>query len=105
MAKTEHDTAVSTKGTRDELGRFVAGNAGSMKKFTNREDLVEAVAKYLDSCDGKNHPTMTGLALTLGFRGRTSLVNYQKEEGYEFAFDIIQFAKMKIEEYLEQHLL
>ena len=91
---------------RDELGRFVKGNEGISKRYKEPEKLMDDVIKYLESCrDAEKNPTMTGLALSLGFRSRRSLVNYQTEEGYEKFFHVISYAKMKIEEYLEERLL
>jgi len=91
---------------RDELGRFMEGNSCSLKKFESRDVLMQEVINYLENCNAsKKNPTMTGLALSLGFRSRRSLLNYEKESGYEFAFEVISYAKMKIEEFLEERLL
>lgn len=93
------------KRIRDEAGRFLTGHPGSLKRYRNREDLLVDVVKYFAVCgDDVKPPTMTGLALALGFRSRFSLVNYSKEEGFEFAFDVIAFARMKLEEFNEERL-
>lgn len=91
---------------RDELGRFMDGNAGGVqKRYTNADDLKREVVAYFDYCEeADKYLTMTGLAIALGFKTRQALVNYEKEPGYEFAYEIIQYAKMKIEEDTEQRL-
>jgi len=104
-ANTEVKPAISPN-YRDELGRFIVGNEGTMKRYNDAGQLMTAVVTYLGKCnDDKKTPTMTGLALSLGFRSRRSLLNYEKEPGYEFAFEIVTYAKMKIEEFLEERLL
>ncbi len=92
---------------RDEMGRFVVGHTGALsKRYETRDALMTDVIAYLEKCnDSKKNPTMTGLALALGFRSRRSLLHYEKESGYEFAFEVISYAKMKIEEFLEERLL
>jgi|GEM_PF-654372 len=90
---------------RNELGQYTSGNPGTQKRFVDAESLQSAIIRYFEFCEeNKKHLTMTGLALALGFRSRQALVNYEKEEGYEFAFDVIQYSKMRIEEYTEQRL-
>src|SRR5690349_17735226 len=97
---------ISPPNYRDELGRFTNGNEGSPKRYSDRQTLMNDVVAYLEKCnESKKIPTMTGLALSLGFRSRRSLLNYEKEPGYEFAFEVITYAKMKIEEFLEERLL
>lgn len=46
-------------------------------------------------------PTVTGLALALGFTNRQSLLNYQEKDEF---FDTITRAKTKIEQYAEERL-
>lgn len=90
---------------RDELGKYMNGHPGTLKRFTNAEDLQREVLAYFEYCaQSETYLTMTGLAIALGFRSRQALVSYEKEPGYEFAHDIIQYAKMKIEEDTEQRL-
>jgi hypothetical protein len=102
---TERATLTIREHFRNELGLYTTGNPGTQKRYTNKEDLQEAIIKYFEYCDqNKKTLTMTGLAIALGFRSRQALVNYEKEVGYEFAHDIILFAKMKIEEATEQRL-
>lgn len=51
---------------------------------------------------GAHPPTVTGLALWLGFKTRQSLLNYQ-QRGDKFD-DILTVAKSKCEEYAERRL-
>ena len=46
-------------------------------------------------------PTVTGLALALGFHSRQSLLNYQAKKEF---MDTITRAKMRVEEYCETRL-
>lgn len=50
---------------------------------------------------GKRPPTVTGLALALGFTQRKSLIDYAKREGFA---DIIAMAKSRVEMYCEERL-
>jgi hypothetical protein len=91
---------------RSELGRFLEGNSCHHKIIESREELIEAVLEYFTKCDTEGKaPTMTGLGLALGFKSRNTIINYAKTDGYEFAHDVIAYARMQIEAYLEQRLL
>lgn len=92
-------------------------NSGKAKKFSSPEELQQSVDGYFAEMDANpikiwhsqlskadNLPvaiptqrpySIEGLALSLGLT-RQSLLNYQKEEGYEEYFDIITYAKEKI---------
>lgn len=96
---------------------------GRPPKFKTKEEIQEKIDRYFESCEGeilKNSkgevvldrfgkpvyidqkpPTVTGLALALGFSGRQSLLNYQSKA--EFV-DTIMRAKSRVEEYTEQRL-
>lgn len=90
---------------RDEMGRYLDGHPGREKRYTNEADLKRDILAYFDYCEQNERAlTMTGLAIALGFRTRQALCNYEREPGYEFAFDVIQYAKLKIEEDTEQRL-
>lgn len=96
---------IETSKTRNELGRFLGGHPGTLKRYQTAEAIQSEIVKYFDQCEEeKKKPTMTGLALALGFKTRQALFKYKKEPGYEFAFDAIAFAKLKLEEYYEQGL-
>jgi len=97
--------------------------AGRPPAFTTAKDMQKIIDKYFKSCEGtvlkdkddeviynkygqpviigQKPPTVTGLALALGFNSRQSLLNYAEKE--EFV-DTITRAKMEIEEYAESRL-
>lgn len=97
--------------------------AGRNPKFESPEQMQELIDKYFDDCAGtelkdrdgdtivdkygvpviigQHPPTITGLALALGFSSRQSLLNYQGKGEF---FDTISRAKLKIEQYTEERL-
>ena len=103
----------------------VKGNTYRVGKYIYRtvEELQKKVDEYFKSCDGeifkdkngeyvfdkfgkpvwinKKPPTVTGLALYLGFGGRQALLNYQNRDMFK---DTITIAKSRIEEYVEGRL-
>lgn len=96
---------------------------GRPPRFESKEQVQELVDAYFKSCEGhplrdedgeimydKNGrpvivdmkpPTITGLALALGFNSRMSLLNY---EGKKEFVDTIKRAKSRVEEYAETRL-
>ncbi|MCI1959688.1 MAG: DNA-packaging protein [Clostridia bacterium] len=99
-------------------------SVGRPPKYKSAEEIQEKIDKYFKECDGQilldedekpvfdkkgnpiykvlpRPPTMTGLALALGFNTRTSLFNYKAKK--EFVNTITR-AKSRIEEYTEQRL-
>lgn len=97
--------------------------AGRPPAYKNVKEMQEIIDKYFKSCEGtilKNDdgdivfdkygqpviigqkpPTVTGLALALGFNSRQSLLNYADKEEF---MDTITRAKSQIEEYAETRL-
>lgn len=97
--------------------------AGRPPKYTSADEIQELIDKYFIDCDGHTEldsdgnaicdknglpiivgakpPTVTGLALALGFNTRLALINYQGKR--EFANTITR-AKTYIEEYAERRL-
>lgn len=93
-------------------------------KYTSAAKMQEAVDAYFTDCEGRpltdgngdivlnkngspvivgaHPPTVTGLALWLGFKTRQSLLNYQHRS--EKFNDILTVAKSKCEEYAERRL-
>jgi hypothetical protein len=91
--------------------------------YANAAKMQEAVDAYFASCNGTfikdddgeyitdkagnpflfggKPPTVTGLALALGFNSRQALLNYQGREAFN---DTVTRAKAKIEEYAETRL-
>jgi hypothetical protein len=96
---------------------------GRPLKYKTAEELQAAIDKYFIDCQGEPYlnldgtpmlnkygevvmkhsepPTITGLALALGFNSRQSLLNY--EEKSEF-MDTITRAKARVEKYAESRL-
>lgn len=96
---------------------------GRPPKYESKEQIEGLIEEYFRSCEGKvlkdndenivynkfgepvvigrKPPTVTGLALALGFSTRLSLLNYQGKK--EFANTITR-AKTYIEEYAERRL-
>lgn len=96
---------------------------GRPLKYKTNEELAVAIEQYFKDCDGKplldndgcaitdkhgqpiivnaHPPTVTGLALSLGFTSRQALLNYQAKKQF---VDTITRAKSKCEEYAESRL-
>lgn len=92
-------------------------------KYKSKEDLQVAIDAYFESCKGtmltdedgrpvlnkyseavfinQKPPTVTGLALALGFNSRQALLNYQGRKEFN---DTITRAKSFCEEYAESRL-
>lgn len=103
--------------------RPITGKTNKLK-YTSAAKMQEAVDAYFADCEGhpltdengdavlnKNGspvivgahpPTVTGLALWLGFKTRQSLLNYQHRS--DKFNDILTVAKSKCEEYAERRL-
>ena len=94
--------------------KFAVGNPGTRKTFETVEELQAAIDVYFEECDSRyievydkqsktvkeiSKPipyTIEGLCLVLGV-GRETLLNYEKQPGYEDYFDTIKEAKLKIQ--------
>ncbi len=96
---------------------------GRPPKYKSKEEIEGLIEQYFRECEGKvledkdgkpvlnkygrpviigeKPPTVTGLALALGFTSRQALLNYEAK--VEF-FDTITRAKSRIEEYTEGRL-
>ena len=95
---------------------------GAPRKWKSVKAMQEAIDAYFESCKGtplmidgnvatdkygrpiildEKPPTVTGLALSLGFTGRQALLDYQARP--EFA-DTVTRAKSRCEEYAESRL-
>lgn len=97
---------------------------GRPPKYKTKEEIEEKIEAYFKKCEGEilkddngepvlnkwgkpvvincRPPTVTGLALALGFTTRTSLLNYQGKKEF---MDTITRAKTMIEAYTEERLL
>lgn len=91
--------------------------------YNTAEEMQEKIDAYFEECKGKlltdddgnivrdkyfmpifihvKPPTITGLALALGFNSRQALLNYQAKEEFN---DTIMRAKAKVECYAEERL-
>lgn len=91
--------------------------------YKSKEEIQEKIDKYFEECEGKvlkdkdgnpilnkyggviiigsKPPTVTGLALALGFSTRQSLLNYQAQDEF---LDTITRAKSRVEQYAEERL-
>lgn len=74
---------------------------GRPPHFENAEELKKEVDNYFESIDGIEHPTVTGLALFLGFESRQSVYDYEKNG--EFSY-IIKRARLMVENGYEKDL-
>lgn len=102
----------------------MAHAGGRPPKYKNVEEIEDKIEQYFESCEGElllddegnpvlnkfgnpcyrkppKPPTVTGLALALGFTTRLSLINYQGKA--EFSNTITR-AKSRVEEYAESRL-
>lgn len=97
--------------------------AGRPPKYKCKEEIEEKIEQYFKECEGhpltddkgnqvynkwgypviidKRPPTVTGLALALGFTNRLSLLHYQGKK--EFVNTITR-AKARVEQYAEERL-
>ena len=96
---------------------------GRPPKYRSAKAMQKVIDKYFESCESKPlldkkgnvltdkrgkpviipgpPPTVTGLALALGFTNRQSLLNYQEKDEF---FDTITRAKARVEQYAEERL-
>lgn len=101
----------------------MAAKRGRPLKYKTVQDLQNAIDAYFKSCKGEilkdseeqpvfnkfgqpviinqKPPTVTGLALALGFTTRQSLLNYQAKKQF---VDTITRAKSRCEDYAESRL-
>ena len=99
------------------------GQVGRPPNYKNKEEIEGLIEEYFKKCEGKilkdengevvfdkngnpvivgaKPPTVTGLALALGFTNRISLLRYQGKA--EFVNTITR-AKTRVEEYAEERL-
>jgi hypothetical protein len=72
---------------------------GRPRLYDNAEALQREVDAYFDN--EVKSPTITGLALWLGFESRQSIYDYEKEGDFSYT---IKRARLRIEERYEQRL-
>lgn len=96
---------------------------GRPPKYSTREELEKAIQEYMNGCQiefledpltgeymldkgqpiikSMNKPTITGLALALGFESRQSMYDYEKKEAFSYT---IKRARLEIENSYEQDI-
>lgn len=80
----------------------MAEKGGRPKKYTEVEIMQQKINKYFEECNKNNEPyTITGLCIALDIT-RETLREYLKNEQFS---DTIKKAKLKVENYLEKHLI
>ena len=76
--------------------------AGRPKAYTDVNEIQQKIDEYFIKCDENKEPyTITGLAFALDL-DRKTLYNYSKDDKF---FPTIKKAKLKVENYLEKHLI
>ena len=96
--------------------------SGAPRKWKSAKAMQKAIDAYFESCKGtplvidgdvatdkygrpiildEKPPTVTGLALALGFASRQALINYQDRPEFN---DTVTRAKSRCEEYAESRL-
>ncbi len=74
--------------------------AGRPPKYKTSEELEAAIFEYWEKLD-KDKPTVTGLALFLGFESRQSFYKYEQDGEFSYT---IKKARLRIESIYEQNL-
>lgn len=75
---------------------------GRPPRYKDKAEIEGLIDCYFKDCEAQQRPpTVTGLALALGFTSRQALLNYQSKR--EFV-DTITRAKSRIEQYAEERL-
>lgn len=102
---------------------FGGENVGMTPMYTSVEEIESKIEQYFEDCKGYpltdekgkqvfnkfgspifidvHPPTITGLALALGFTSRQALLNYQAKPKF---VDTITCAKARVEQYAEERL-
>lgn len=102
---------------------FGGENVGMTPMYTSVEEIESKIEQYFEDCKGYpltdekgkqvfnkfgspifidvHPPTITGLALALGFTSRQALLNYQAKPKF---VDTIMRAKARVEQYAEERL-
>lgn len=122
ISAEEHKTMFDQeKGVNDAmLGETTCGRP---LKYKTPEEMQTAIDEYFKRCEGEKQldddgkpvftkhgylysvepkpPTITGLALALGFADRCSLLDYQEKDAFSHT---VRVAKSRVEEYAEIRL-
>ncbi len=105
------------------MGKKKSKPIGCPPRFTEPEEMQVLIDEYFERCKGEQMltpsgepylnkqgepviinakpPTITGLALALGFTSRQALLNYQAKDAF---VDTVTRAKSRVEMYCEERL-
>ena len=87
----------AAKGNKYALGN----NGGRPPHYETAEHLKEKIEQFFNFCmRNKEKPTITGLALYLGFESRQSIEDYIKKDEFTYT---LKRAKLTVEYYYEKH--
>jgi hypothetical protein len=76
--------------------------AGRPRIYDSPDELESQCEAYFRQCaDDEERPTVTGLALSLGFASKQSLYDYEKDERFSYP---IKKSLLRVENGLEQRL-
>lgn len=84
--------------------KFALGNNGGRpRKYATPQELEERISEYFEtvSPESGNYPTVTGLALFLGFSSRDGLYEYRDNNMFS---DVMKRALMVVESHYENRL-
>lgn len=83
--------------------RYIDGMpAGKPPYFDSVEEMQEKISLYFDQClENKDRPTITGLALFLGFCSRQSFYDYEAKPEFSYT---VKRARLTIENEYEKRI-
>ncbi len=116
-------TVMPEMGREAEMATMKKPHVGRPPKYKSVEEMQAKIDEYFERCKGHpmtddegkpvldkfgrpiildaHPPTITGLALALGFSGRQGLLTYQGKKAFT---DTVTRAKSKVEQYAEERL-
>ncbi len=89
----------STKAMQEIIDQYFRDCEGTPLRDETGEIVFDKYGQPVIT--GERPPTVTGLALALGFTSRQALLNYQSKDGF---VDTVTRAKSRIEAYAEERL-
>lgn len=85
----------------EEVTKIGTATEKVLNEETNKHELVKKAYEYTEWVRHPERPTITGLALFLGFESKQSMYDYEKKESFAYP---IKRARMMIEHAYEQNL-
>jgi hypothetical protein len=109
-AENSPDLFMSKDRTQSNTKTIIHSESGLMigtkKYYQTSEELETCVNDYFLECEEKKKPaTMPGLARFLGFNSRMALWNYEHLESHKEFHEVLERAKNRFHEQLEEILL